>query len=303
MSTTTKKAAAAVATKTLANGKEYYGGKISSTLRWQASGILVSGCDATGVSGLDISSGCYHMRLAATGELQDDSPISVKREYDPEEEAALYDDHLEAYFTAFPEQLPETFAAQVNGSALHKRQIATCPPDGNGENNSGTDYSSDRQRIELLSWPGAAAGETWSYSWKSYQSSTSTSPYFFHSWQLLRRDFCGGPVVWMDWMDGLAQIGDAVRGCEGDGACPSASLSKFFGKTVKHSITVKYGLSGTFSYSVANVDTPNTPIMTYAAVGDMGSSVSLKFGQYRNVTEGIRIATAYVGEYKATQLS
>lgn len=254
------------------------------------------------MSGLDIDS-CYHLRLAATGMLQDDSPISAKREYDPEEEAALYDDHLEAYFTAFPEQLPETFAGHVNGSALHKRQISDCPSGGNGENNSGTGYSSDRQRIELFSWPGAPAGETWSYSWRSFQSSTSTTEYFFHGWQLLRRDYCGGPVIFLDYMNGLAQLGDAVRGCEGSGACPAVALSKFFGKTVEHSITVKFGLSGTFKYSVVDVANPSTPIMTYSATGDMGSSASLKFGEYRNMTDTVRIATAYVGDYSAVQIS
>lgn len=56
--------------------------------------------------------------------------------------------------------------------------------------------TSPRQRTEFLSWPGAAADTTWSYTWKSWQDpSTGTTNNFFHSWQLLRRDYCGGPVI------------------------------------------------------------------------------------------------------------
>lgn len=65
----------------------------------------------------------------------------------------------------------------------------------------------------MFSWPGARAGETWSFSWKSHQGPTSITSKFFHTWQLLRRDCGGGPLVTLDLRGGKAVVSDNVRGC------------------------------------------------------------------------------------------
>ena len=65
----------------------------------------------------------------------------------------------------------------------------------------------------MFSWPGARASETWSFTWKSHQGSTSISSKFFHTWQILRRDCGGGPVITLDLKGGKAVVSDNMRGC------------------------------------------------------------------------------------------
>jgi len=131
----------------------------------------------------------------------------------PAERRAIADDEdLISYFDAFPEQavvadatglvsfhilhFSKTFADTPSRSQ-QKRQVATCstkpvptatatatgtkpPPTAT----STPPPPSPRQRNEFLTWPGAAAGTTWKYTWKSYQTrSSSTTPNFFHAWQ------------------------------------------------------------------------------------------------------------------------
>jgi hypothetical protein len=332
------------------------------------------------------------MQLNATGDLAD-SPDSAsrKRDWDPEEDAAWYDDHLESYFEAFPEQVPVEYGTGLEGRGLHKRQIAQCyttvatavattyttvttvssatdaavtpSPTSDGAvitqrafveqrtdsdlatsdaatatdldsataSDSATDSTADsatatdsavatttivtsttvitsvpastttaksaRQRNEMYSWPGAPANETWSYSWKSFQApGTSTGVNFFHSWQLLRRDSCGGPVITLDYKVGNALITDIVRPtCPDaglDGACPSVPVEQFWGKTIKHSVTVRYGLQGSFDYTAVDVaDATATPLLAYSAEGDMGASGSIKVGHRRLASFGLPALT------------
>ncbi|KAM0756399.1 hypothetical protein T439DRAFT_352091 [Meredithblackwellia eburnea MCA 4105] len=154
-----------------------------------------------------------------------------------------------------------------------------------------------RQRIEFLSWPGTPAGETWTYRWKSFVfPGFSTNGHFFHTWQLLRRDGSGGPVLWLDFLAGQAVLGDTVRGTR-----QVADLSHFSGNTIKHFLHVKYGPNGTVTYVAVQQSNPKKVIVSYAATGDMGSNGSLKFGMYRPVYPGISTVHNLVGDYSATK--
>lgn len=235
----------------------------------------------------------------------------------------MYDDHTDAYFEAFPEQLEAIHSDVVKRSShegleLYKRQVASCTPVVTTPTNSSTPGNTTvvptlRQRIEMFSWPGVPAGQTWTYNWKSYQSpDTNTTSQFFHSWQLLRRDGCSGPVIGSDLQTGpdgvpAFSIADYVtsRRCTGaNGACPTIPLSTIVGKTVAHTVTVTYGLSGSFNYKVVDAADPTgTALMTYQATGDMGASGSIKFGNYRRYVAGISEVDTYVGDYSATRLS
>ncbi len=319
--TTTTKTSAAPAIKTLAAGTSFVAGSISSTFRWQSSGILTSGCPQ-GVDGLAIKT-CYHAHLDATGMLQSTkSTASRARDWDAEEDAAMYDDHIDSYFEAFPEQLDAIHAdverrSSAEGLALYKRQVASCSTSSPDTTNTTSPTNSstpavpfERQRIEMFSWPGVPAGQKWTYTWKSYQSvNTGVTSQYFHSWQLLRRDSCSGPIIGSDLelaADGSAvfAIADYVkaRRCTGTGACPAVPLSVMLGKTLLHTVTVLYGVEGTFSYTVVDVANPATPLMTYDATGDMGASGSLKMGEYRRWNDKVTDADAFVGDYSAVRV-
>ncbi|KAJ6584698.1 hypothetical protein B0H19DRAFT_1106131 [Mycena capillaripes] len=153
------------------------------------------------------------------------------------------------------------------------------------------DYTSDspRQRIEFLT-KGAADGTSWSYQWKYYLSSqTGTTNQFFHLMQILTRGGTGGPVITLNAAGGKASIQDTVRGCPTAG-CPFIELADFTDRTTTHSMTVKYGPSGSVKYSVKDSKTSKT-LLTYSATGSMGTeSTSLKFGTYRQAEAGMTIS-------------
>lgn len=65
---------------------------------------------------------------------------------------------------------------------------------------------------------------------------------------------------------------------------------------------IKYGLNGTMQYLASDVAAPGVPIIAYNAVGDMGSSASLKFGMYR-FAANTSAARSFVGDYSAKRLS
>ncbi|GAA5925819.1 uncharacterized protein JCM15063_005129 [Sporobolomyces koalae] len=170
------------------------------------------------------------------------------------------------------------------------------------------------ERIEMFSWPGARSGETWSYTWKSHQGATSVTSKFFHTWQLLRRDCGGGPIITLDLKGGKAVISDDMRGCVD---CVSVDANVFMSRTIQHQLTVTFGLNGSISYRaydvtpspIANEDAnalglnlgTTLPVIKYEAYGDMGDQASIKFGQYRAVTEGLLDVTTFVGDYSATR--
>ncbi|GAA6001375.1 hypothetical protein JCM10207_006632 [Rhodosporidiobolus poonsookiae] len=277
---------------TLADGRSYQSGAVSSTLRWQSSGVLVHGGCAAEVGIRD----CYTMSLSASGDLQTTSASSSsKRSTTLDDLAASDDDDLDAYDRAYPDF--ETAMYGGEAELVEKRQLVlrNCSDGGGGP------PPSPRQRIELLTWPGAAAGSVWRYEWKSRTSDTSTSSHFFHMWQLLRRDACGGPVVTLDLKGGQAAINDPLRGCS---YCRSVPASSWTDRTISHTLLVKYGLSGSLRYAAhdAGLGLAAPPLLEYAAKGDMGAKSSLKVGSYRAAVEGMREVTTWVGDLSATRL-
>lgn len=108
----------------------------------------------------------------------------------------------------------------------------------------------------------------------------------------------------------------------------SCASSAFVARTIQHRLTVTFGVSGTISYRAYDV-TPSSssssspppsdnnsnsggllglnlanvePILSYDAYGDMGDQASLKFGQYRAVTDELRDVTSYVGDCESIVL-
>ncbi|GAA5987802.1 hypothetical protein JCM11641_004934 [Rhodosporidiobolus odoratus] len=277
--------------RTLADGSYFQSGSISSNLMWQSSGVLTQG-------GCSVETGIASTTApAASSQKRDGRAMSA------EDLAAEDDDDLDAYDIAFPDESDWGY-----GDLMEKRQLVlrNCSSSGGGGSGGGTPKPpSPRQRIELFTWPGARAGESWQYEWKSRTSDTSTSSKFFHIWQILRRDACGGPVVTLDLKGGQAAISDTRRGCSN---CASVSVSEWMGRTISHTLTITFGLEGSLSYSASAAgplgsNVLSTPLLTYEAKGDMGDKASLKFGSYRAVVEGMEAVTSWVGDLQAKQLS
>ncbi|GAA5886198.1 hypothetical protein JCM6882_004296 [Rhodosporidiobolus microsporus] len=294
------------AAKVLADGSYYQSGALSSSLRWQASGVLTAGgCPAE--AGIKASRRrCFTMSLSGSGDLQSttkasaSSSSSSKRSLD--DLAAHWDDDLEAYGRAFPEA--ETAPYGAFGELVQKRQLVlNCSSGGGGGEPA---PPSPRQRIELFTWPAARAGSTWRYEWKSRTSETSTSSKFFHVWQILRRDACGGPIITLDLKGGQAVINDPGRGCSN---CVSVHASHWMSHTITHTLLITFGLSGSLHYTasvaapLAAGVLPAKPLLEYKAQGDMGDKTSLKVGSYRAVVEGMEAVTSWVGDFSATKLS
>ncbi|GAA5978161.1 hypothetical protein JCM5350_007417 [Sporobolomyces pararoseus] len=326
----------------LADGSSYQSGDISQNLRWQSSGLLSKGCDES----IGIND-CYTMSLNSNGDLESKarsrrSLVSVGDYHSWESLAAHDDDNLEAYtspWNALEEMYWQNSALGGGGvmrnSDLRKRQdVKTCDSGGSGSgsgNDDGGDSSgggnnepskppAPRQRIEMFSWPGARASETWSFTWKSHQGSTSISSKFFHTWQILRRDCGGGPVITLDLKGGKAVVSDNMRGCVD---CASVDSSVFVGRTIQHQLQVTFGINGSINYRAYDVTpssssneendnggifsgvnlTQKPPVLSYEAYGDMGDQASVKFGQYRAVTEGLQDVTTFVGDYEAKRLN
>ncbi|GAA5892843.1 hypothetical protein JCM8208_004102 [Rhodotorula glutinis] len=235
---------------------------------------------------------------------------------------ALQDDEdLDAYFEAFPEQEPYRFPGyasyeaggpsfkakrQVNGCGPPPPSTTVAPPSSttttSAPSTTTTAEVSPRQRNELFTWPGAVAGQTWRYQWKTWQASTSTNFNFHHAWQILRRDGCGGAVITLDYLNGQVVITDTVRDCK-----PCATfrqgIEAWFNKEVTHDLTITYGLNGSIRYTAYVEGIPRAPAIYYRATGDMGSSASLKIGNYRRATSGQQASTAYIGAFNQTRLA
>ncbi|GAA5974142.1 hypothetical protein JCM21900_005962 [Sporobolomyces salmonicolor] len=291
----------------LADGSSYQSGSISSTFRWQASGVLTEGGCPSDVGIED----CFVMNLAASGELESggDTARRTRRRRTPlsltfDERAARDDDDLEAYALAWP-SAEETSPAAAEGSVERRQVVMDCSPSGGGGgggsgSGGGGTAPTPRQRIELFSWPGAEAATTWTYTWKSHTVNTSTSAHFFHVWQILRRDACGGPVVTLDLLNDKATITDTVRNCTD---CASAPVASFFDRTVHHTLHITFGINGRLSYAAYDAASPLVPLLQYQAEGDMGAKASLKFGSYRAVAAGMEPVTTFAGDLTAQQMS
>ncbi|SCV72467.1 BQ2448_4004 [Microbotryum intermedium] len=296
----------------LSTGQYMQSGSINTNLRWQSSGELTAGsCPSLG--GSMTIRGCYQMYLDRRGMFQSTTQASttshrMSRRATLEDEAAADDSKLDLYYRVFPEQAKYRWLASpmVMVGGLNRRQAPACPVDNTTTTTPGgptqTPSVSPRQRIEFLTWPGTTPNQVWTYTWKSYQSAdTKGTNNFFHAWQILRRDGCGGPVITQDYINDKVQINDIVRGCKG---CTSMRLRDWVGKTIIHTMTVKYGLSGSINYQAVDANNRKVPLLKYSvAKGDMGSSASFKIGMYRAVNSQLRQATAWYGEFKATKLS
>ncbi|BGP38402.1 hypothetical protein JCM10449v2_002334 [Rhodotorula kratochvilovae] len=334
------------AAATLADGKYFQAGSISSTWRWQASGTLSTGRCPLQVVKLGWSA-CYNSQLGATGNLQSTTQADylaslgggalaattgtavadqngalrmTNTSYAPlgsaEQRALADDEDLDAYFEAFPDQLPYRFpyhATSDGGPSFKaKRQVVGCgtggtttPPASTTTTAPGTTPTAEvspRQRNEIFTWPGAVAGQTWKYTWKTWQTATSTNYNFHHAWQLLRRDGCGGAVITLDYLNGQVVITDTVRDCK-----PCAKylpgINFWFNKEVSHEMTVTLGLNGAITYKAFVLPNTRAPAVYYTAKGDMGSSTSLKFGNYRKYVPGQQASTNYIGDFVQTRLA
>ncbi|GAA5850636.1 hypothetical protein JCM8547_001939 [Rhodosporidiobolus lusitaniae] len=290
------------ASTVLADGESYQSGAISASLIWQSSGVLRKGCPKeVGIEN------CYTGTLSSSGDLQSrslpSSSHSAEEKTRPSEllliddYAAHDDDDLDAHNHTYPDSVYN------NVAGLEERQVVVRNCSGGGGVGGVGGQPSPRQRIELFTWPGAVAGTTWKYTWKGRTSRTSTSDQFFHVWQILRRDACGGPVVTLDLNDNQIKIRDLRRGCNG---CVSAPASSFFDRTVTHTLTVIYGLDGALKYTATVPDgslgLSKKTLLSYSAKGDMGHKASLKFGSYRAVVRGMRSVTTWMGDFSAKQL-
>lgn len=85
---------------------------------------------------------------------------------------------------------------------------------------------------------------------------------------------------------------DSPRGCNG---CKSIPFNQFAGRTIQHSLTIKFGSSGTLSYTAS---AGGKTLIAYNSKGNMGSDASLKSGAYRGVTGDMGPVTSYVGDFQ-----
>ncbi|KAK4058546.1 hypothetical protein OIO90_000708 [Microbotryomycetes sp. JL221] len=165
-----------------------------------------------------------------------------------------------------------------------------------------TSTKTPRQRIEMLSWPPATAGQVFNYQWRSHLASPVSSGYqFFHVMQLLRRVDGGAYVIALSIKNGQVYIDDIAREC-GLGACPSIPLSSILDRTLQHNATVTWGtLNGAFDYTITDPVTKQT-VLSYSATGYMGDQGSLKYGVYRAYVPGMTDLNNYVGDHVAIRL-
>lgn len=184
----------------LATGSSMSTGQITPTFMWQSSGQLSSGPCPFTVKITD----CYTMKLSSSGNL---ASRAFGHHYQNFDETS---DPLE--FTPILEEEEDDSAAVSRGVA---HALLPRAADTNATTNSTTPVPTPRQRIEMLSWPPAPAGElshvakrsllgadhfaeslagtSWRYQWRTFlQRGASTSNQFFHLMQLLRRVDGGG---------------------------------------------------------------------------------------------------------------
>lgn len=97
-----------------------------------------------------------------------------------------YDTDLDGFkHLVRPETAPSD-SGKTFSSACKQRSSATSKGSsggegGGGETSNGDSQPAPRQRIEILSWPPAASGETWDYQWKMHvDSRTQTTKGWYH---------------------------------------------------------------------------------------------------------------------------
>ncbi|KAK4054395.1 hypothetical protein OIV83_000889 [Microbotryomycetes sp. JL201] len=258
----------------LASGSSMQSGKVNSALSYQASGRLIAGgCPyGTGISS------CYQVLLGASGNLARRSELAQDGVDD------VYSAESSVFFSPIAQTIPEW--EDESGSAIRKL---------NWTDHELAKRASARQRIELYSMPMAGAGSSWTYQWKSYLSGSgfSTTGSWNHLFQLLSRGGGRtGPILTLDVRNGKAFVTAPGRCNE----CASMPISSFTGRTIKHTLTVKFGSSGRLLYTATNAATGQR-LLSYSMSGDTGSDASLKAGAYREVVSGMTPLKAFVGDF------
>ncbi|GAA5917727.1 hypothetical protein JCM6882_009363 [Rhodosporidiobolus microsporus] len=157
-----------------------------------------------------------------------------------------------------------------------------------------------RQRTEILSWPPAAASETWIYKWRFHLSGPlPTSSKFFHLTQLLSRE-SGGFVVALGLVNGKIKISsilppllDPMTGAPLP--LPEMPAAQYWGRTTYHRVEVKWGPGGFVNYTIQDSVTLET-LLQYTLSGvDIPAQGSIKCGLYR--AHVCSAATAVVGDF------
>ncbi|KAL1675382.1 hypothetical protein EV122DRAFT_281144 [Schizophyllum commune] len=153
---------------------------------------------------------------------------------------------------------------------------------------------SPRQRNEFRC-PNNAAGETHTYSWKTYVSGeTGTSNNFFHLTQI-KLDGVSAPLLTLSARKG--KIGIESEELCGKG-CASASWDDYVDRTVQHTMKITFGPNGSMDYNVEDADTGES-LISQSLQGAFGSDATyLKFGTYRKVYDNMTTVRAAAGDYK-----
>ena len=141
---------------------------------------------------------CYSMYLASSGMLEQEPEPSAsparRRRRSPS--VPLWDpyhvdlglDSPHEYFSSLlamrraPSVIGADSSATTNPDLDHFVRLATTQDAScKGGSAAAAGQRSPRQRIEILSWPPASAGETWDYKWRSYlDERTHATNHFFH---------------------------------------------------------------------------------------------------------------------------
>ncbi|KAH8915089.1 hypothetical protein BT69DRAFT_1325606 [Atractiella rhizophila] len=158
----------------------------------------------------------------------------------------------------------------------------------------GSPENTPRQRTEFL-FPYADDGDTRNYEWTTWISSeTGSSDHFFHLFQLFSHGD-DGPIITLDYYEGVIEIVDNYRSCSG--MCPRVNASVFTDNAIRHEITVTYGRDGNFVYTARAKDT-GTIVLQYHAPGYMGAErQTIKTGMYRIVQPDQTLARGFWGDF------
>ncbi|BGP20107.1 hypothetical protein JCM10213v2_008242 [Rhodosporidiobolus nylandii] len=156
----------------------------------------------------------------------------------------------------------------------------------------------DRQRTEILSWPPAAAGETWIYKWRFHLSGPlPTSFKFFHLTQILSRE-SGGFVVSLGLVNNKVKISSILPPLLDPAGqplpLPEIPAERYWGRTTYHRAVVKWGPGGSIDYTVEDSVTGEL-LLRYCVSADIPAQGSIKCGLYR--AHVCSAATAVVGDF------
>ncbi|GAA5865616.1 hypothetical protein JCM1840_001461 [Sporobolomyces johnsonii] len=161
-----------------------------------------------------------------------------------------------------------------------------------------------RQRTEILSWPPAAAGETWIYKWRFHLSpSLPSSTKFFHLTQILSREQ-GGFVVALGLVNRKIKISSVLPqplGPDGNPVpLPEMDAERFWGRTTYHRAVVTWGPGGSVDYTVQDSLTLE-PLLRYCVANvHVPAQGSIKCGLYR--AHVCSSAKAVVGDFEFRKL-